>query len=113
NFKAQLITSILKNIEKIGDRKLILKWKSIVYSHINNNIMEPESSLNRSWGGQEQMNMNNNSMFNNSYGQFMNVNNSGQGYTMRNTGNNMNMNIHNMNNSMHKNSSEFDNSYSS
>lgn len=36
SFKAKLIKAILNNIEKIGDRKLIMKWKSIVYSHINN-----------------------------------------------------------------------------
>ena len=32
--KLKLIRCIVKNIEKIGDRKIILKWKSIVESHI-------------------------------------------------------------------------------
>lgn len=32
--KLKLISCIVKNIEKIGDRKIILKWKSIVESHI-------------------------------------------------------------------------------
>lgn len=30
--KLKLIISILKNIEKIGDKKLIVKWKNIVIS---------------------------------------------------------------------------------
>jgi hypothetical protein len=32
--KLKLISCIVKNIEKIGDRKIILKWKSIVEGHI-------------------------------------------------------------------------------
>jgi len=31
--KCKLVESILKNLEKIGDKKLIQKWKSIVQSH--------------------------------------------------------------------------------
>ena len=36
--KNRLISSIVKNIEKIGDRKLILKWQSIIGSHLDFNI---------------------------------------------------------------------------
>jgi hypothetical protein len=42
-FKEQLITSIVKNIEKIGDRKLIFKWQSIITSHLNYNPFDEES----------------------------------------------------------------------
>ncbi len=36
--KLKLIISILKNIEKIGDKKLIAKWKSIVISCLPSEI---------------------------------------------------------------------------
>ncbi len=36
--KNRLITSIIKNIEKVGDRKLIFKWQSIVGTHLEFNI---------------------------------------------------------------------------
>lgn len=36
NPKLKLIISILKNIEKIGDKKLIAKWKNIVISCLPN-----------------------------------------------------------------------------
>jgi hypothetical protein len=46
-FKEQLITAIIKNIEKIGDKKLIMKWQSIVTSHLNYNpFIEDGSSVN-------------------------------------------------------------------
>jgi hypothetical protein len=38
--KNKLISTILKNLEKIGDRKLIMKWKSIVDSHVSVNENE-------------------------------------------------------------------------
>jgi hypothetical protein len=34
NYKLKLLKCMIKNIEKIGDRKLIFKWKSIIESHI-------------------------------------------------------------------------------
>lgn len=34
--KAKLVNSIMKNIEKIGDKKLIMKWKSILNEHLVN-----------------------------------------------------------------------------
>lgn len=41
--KVILIQSIMKNIDKVGDRKLILKWRTIVDAHLNieNNQQEP------------------------------------------------------------------------
>lgn len=36
NYKTKLINSILKNIQKIGDKKIILKWKTIVECHLFN-----------------------------------------------------------------------------
>lgn len=35
NLKSKLMTIILRNIEKIGDKKLMMKWRSIVNTHIN------------------------------------------------------------------------------
>jgi len=36
NTKTKLISILLKNIQKIGDRKLILKWKNILEAHLMN-----------------------------------------------------------------------------
>jgi hypothetical protein len=44
--KEQLIGSIIKNIEKIGDRKLIFKWQNIVTSHLNYNPFEETVNIN-------------------------------------------------------------------
>ena len=46
NNKYKLIDIILKNLEKIGDKKLILKWKFIVQSHINANDEAAKSIFN-------------------------------------------------------------------
>jgi hypothetical protein len=42
--KEQLISAIIKSIDKIGDRKLIFKWQSIVTGHLNYNPFD--SSVN-------------------------------------------------------------------
>ena len=42
--KNKLINSIVKNIDKIGDRKLILKWQSIINSFIEANCYEDNVS---------------------------------------------------------------------
>mgnify|MGYP002144530269 CR=1 FL=1 len=31
----KLVNSIIKNIDKIGDRKLIMKWQSIINNYVN------------------------------------------------------------------------------
>ena len=41
--KLKLLKSMIKNIEKIGDRKLIFKWKSIIESHIYPEISNMDS----------------------------------------------------------------------
>jgi hypothetical protein len=38
--KSKLISSIVKNIKKLGDRKLIFKWQSIVGTHLEFKIEE-------------------------------------------------------------------------
>lgn len=44
SLKSKLITTIVKNIDKIGDKKLMMKWKSIVNTHINfNNFSNNDS----------------------------------------------------------------------
>ena len=43
--KLKLIQIILKNIEKIGDKKLIAKWKSIVDIHYNNSECDYNTSI--------------------------------------------------------------------
>lgn len=45
--KNKLIISILKNIEKIGDKKLIGKWKNIVINclPIENEMITPDGDL--------------------------------------------------------------------
>jgi hypothetical protein len=97
NFKGRLVSSILKNIEKIGDRKLVLKWKSIVYSHINSNDNSNSNSyseggvcndkynnnLNHTWNNNE-MNMMNNSMYSNNGDNTMPFHNSGQNFNCPN-----------------------------
>ncbi len=35
--KSKLVKCIIKNIEKIGDRKLIMKWKSIILNYMDFN----------------------------------------------------------------------------
>ena len=47
--KANLVTCIVKNIDKIGDRKLTAKWKSIVFPHLNNNNPINKSAINNTF----------------------------------------------------------------
>jgi hypothetical protein len=69
--KSKLVNSVLKNLEKIGDRKLILKWKSIVEGHINNSYIDMD--MNQMFSQQQNRSMN--TQMENSFNQSFNMNN--------------------------------------
>src|SRR5690606_23340669 len=97
-----LIEVILKNLERIGDKKLMLKWRFIVQSHTNDE--QALSMLNR-YSNPNQMFYNNeeNTNMNNNFNPNMNNNNNynlntSAGFMLNNNNfGNMNNNLGNQN----------------
>jgi hypothetical protein len=44
-FKEKLITTIAKNIENIGDKKIIVKWQGIILEYINNDYKSFDNNV--------------------------------------------------------------------